>query len=489
MSSQDRGGRRRSREHVFHGRDSRGRSDRGRGDHSRGGPVRGDQGHGRGFQSDGNQRGNYQNVDHQGGGPRGGRGTAFSQEARGSPSAGRGSPSRGRGSSATGRDFGVHRSILPLGLFNHSRLNDARPLNNTVPPPSPEVTTAEDAIQRNKLSGQDLGVSGLQLAENGPFRPGYGTKGQSVVLWANYFELGTGRELQLHCYSIQVQPEATGKKLKQIINLTLTQPGFYESRDQIVTDFKSLLVACTSLNLGDSMVRYQAEDEAEPRPNAQVYTVSVQANAAHNVSDLVTHLQSTTVNTTYTDKDRLLQALNILLGHYAKASAAIATIGASKSFNFLRPSNLSSTSLGGGLFALRGFFSSVRVAACRVLININVSHGAFYDAVPLDQLMQRHSSGNMGLARLESFLKGLQVRVTHLDNGGAASSRTRIRTIKGLAHVEDGRGQEDPPAVERFGAGPQDVHFFRRSTPAGHNGRYMSVYDHFRQSMPFIRSF
>ena len=52
---------------------------------------------------------------------------------------------------------------------------------------------------------------------------------------------------------------------------------------------------------------------------------------------------------------------------------------------------------------LRGFFSSVRVATSRILVSVNVSHGAIYDAIPLDQLIRKYDMGNR--VRLQSFLR------------------------------------------------------------------------------------
>jgi eukaryotic translation initiation factor 2C len=46
--------------------------------------------------------------------------------------------------------------------------------------------------------------------------------------------------------------------------------------------------------------------------------------------------------------------------------------------------------LSAGLEAIRGFFSSVRLATCRVLVNINVRHDAFYRADPLPSLMMSY---------------------------------------------------------------------------------------------------
>ncbi|KAK7397876.1 hypothetical protein QQX98_012754 [Neonectria punicea] len=63
--------------------------------------------------------------------------------------------------------------------------------------------------------------------------------------------------------------------------------------------------------------------------------------------------------------------------------------------------------------AVRGFFTSVRAATARVLININVSYSAFYQEGPLEQFILRFGD-QKGLFKLEAFLKRLRIRTTYL---------------------------------------------------------------------------
>ncbi len=176
---------------------------------------------------------------------------------------------------------------------------------------------------------------------------------------------------------LPVQPTATGKKLSQIIKLLLGLPEYGESRDGIVTDFKSTLISRKRLSPDavEFAIQYRAEGEDEPRANAQTYRLRVEETGTLTVSELTDYLTSTNVNTGYADKLPVLQALNIFLGHYAKSSPTVTTVGNSKSFSLTQASP--KWDLGAGLSALRGFFSSVRVATCRILVNINVRHGAF----------------------------------------------------------------------------------------------------------------
>ncbi|KAL9131513.1 MAG: hypothetical protein Q9217_000592 [Psora testacea] len=344
------------------------------------------------------------------------------------------------------------------------------PSDGSIPPPSAQVTKVEDNFQKVLSSGETLGLAGLKLDAKFPYRPGYGTKGQKVVLWTNYFEMIPHPDLCLYRYNVAVQPAATGKKLDQIVKLLLELPRYARFQGDIVTDFKSTLVSRKRLHADaeESAFPYRAEGEDEPRDNAQTYKLRVEETGILTVSELTDYLTSTNVSTAYTEKLPLLQALNIFLGHYAKASPGVATIGSSKSFSLA--SNSARWDLGAGVSALRGFFSSVRVATCRILVNINVSHGVFYDAIPLDQLIQKYGSANQfNRAKVQAFLKGVRVRVTHLGEkkNKAGESVPRVKTIFGLANKSDGASLAHPPRVQNFGVGPKEVEFFLNDSSTG----------------------
>lgn len=144
----------------------------------------------------------------------------------------------------------------------------------------------------------------------------------------------------------------------------------------------------------------------------------------------------------------------------------MSAIGSIKSFSLSQASP--KWDLGAGLYALRGFFSSVRVATCRILVNVNVSHAAFYDAIPLDQLVQKYGPANQfNRIKLQSFLKRVRVKVIHLaeKKNKAGESIPRVKTIFGLANKDDGHSLDHPPWVQSFGAGSKDVEFFLDDSP------------------------
>ena len=232
-------------------------------------------------------------------------------------------------------------------------------------------------------------------------------------------------------------------------------------------------------------VIYQGDGEDEPLTNAQTHQVRIGPKETFRVSDLTDYLSSTSLNTAYAERLEVVQALNILLCHYAKSHPAIATVGGSKSFA-INP-NTPTRDLGFGLHALRGFFSSIRVAACRILVNVNVSHGAFFDAIPLDRLLMKFApSVNFNRLKIQSFLKGVRVKVTHLREKKNKAGQTilRAKTICGLANIGDGRRLAHPPRAQTLGPGSKDVSFFLDDS-----NRYISVHECFEMGsyIPFLQ--
>lgn len=328
-------------------------------------------------------------------------------------------------------------------------------------------------------------------------------------------------DLVLYRYSVAIKPEAKGRKLRRIIEMMLESPGYDGLKNDIVTDFQQVLISRKKLGTDTAEVKlkYRAEDEDEPLPNADNYELHVEQTSSFSISDLLDYINSTNSTAIYADKLSMVTALNIFLGHYAKATPGITTVGSSKAYSL----SGDSWDLGSGLRALRGFFSSVRLATCRILVNVNVNHGALFDPLRLDRLMEKVSLWNQPV-KLQGFLKYVRVRTTHLPDkkNKAGVAIARFKTIAYLANTDDGHGTPHPPRVQKFGAGPKHVEFYLENSststpsssagpsagkPKGKNkgkakgggssqdlnptssqgGRYISVYDFFRTGMCSFR--
>ncbi|KAI8627031.1 Piwi-domain-containing protein [Xylariaceae sp. FL1651] len=415
------------------------------------------------------------------GGPRGGGGGP--RGGGGGPRGGGGGPRGGGGGSYRGGSSQVFSP--PRG----------------VPVPDPKVIETENSL----LSSKTAGLSGLSPAEDFPRRPSYGVKGTGLVLWANYFTLTPSSKLVLNQYSLSVSPAATGKKLSRIIQLALHSPELQGSRQDIVTDFKSTLITTLKIQEHTITVQYRAEGEDEPRDDALRYTVKMSYTKSLPVADLINYLASMNLSTQNEEKLSIIQAFNIVVNYHAKSNSGITTIGASKSFSL---TNADKWDLEAGLTAMRGFFTSVRAATARVLLNVNVSHAAFYQVGPLDGLISSFLRRN-SRPKLKAFLRRLRVKTNHLKERKNKSGQVieRAKTICGLATQNDGSRLGHPPRIRGFAPGPKDVEFWLdehpskdesssvpkgkkkgnkgappKGKPASSGGHYISVYDFFRNT-------
>ncbi|PIG89651.1 hypothetical protein AARAC_011813 [Aspergillus arachidicola] len=331
-------------------------------------------------------------------------------------------PERGRGGPTRPQGRGGAKTTIYL------------PPDGKIPPPNPTVRQTEDGIQ--KAIADPLTLRKLQLNCEYPPRPGYGTKGQPVVLWANYLNIIPDSNLILYRYAVDVRPSASGRKLAQIVRLVLEAPELSSVAANLVTDFKSTITSREKLPLTNNAiivpVLYRSELEDEPAEDA-TYNKAPLSDKAHQV---------------------------------------------------------------GGLTAIRGFFSSVRLAAGRVLVNVNVSHGASYNSGRLVDLIDTFQKANgKSLTALNEFLHGIQGRTLHLRERRNRSGELIIKpnTIHSLARRCDGTDLplNRKPEIQSFGAGSKGIKFWLEpcqapasgpaASPAG-PARLISVYVYFLET-------
>ena len=379
------------------------------------------------------------------------------------------------------------------------------------------MTEIENATQ------SALSLGKLSLNNKFPQRPAFGTEGKPVNLWANYVQLVVDPKLVLYSYEIKVNPDAVGKKLVQIVKLSLDLPELAELRSHIVTDFKSTLISRMKLPEPKSTegtkgtqpaggtitysVPYRAELEDEPKTNATTYKVQLKLTHTLTISNVIDYLTSSTLSSNEVETQPTIQALNIFLNHYSKTNTGLATIGTAKNFP-LRANYDGLGDLGYGLQVIRGFFASVRAATARILVNVNVSYGAFYKPGPLAVLMDQFRTWDK--VKLGKFVKGVRITPKHLKPKKNRSGQEILKrkTIIGLAVPKDGKGLPHPPKISGYGAGPKEVQFWieqKTSTsgkeakggkgskasksagqPSSTTGRYISVFDFFRQSRSIL---
>lgn len=395
------------------------------------------------------------------------------------------------------RSSGMKCSLLTRDTSN-ANLQHSDP--NTSITPDPAITKIEDDYMKGTA-----GIGALNLTATFPPRPGHGTLGQKLTVYANYFELKPVKDLNLTRYNVEVSPEATGKKLKRIFELLLEKPEFAG----VASEFKSLIISRNPLDIPDQYIteiEYLAEGQDEPKTNAQVYKVRVVTPTTLAVSDMMNFLSATTnTGPAFAQKYEVIQGLNALMGHPANAHPNVTSIGQNRHFKILPRTPANTHPLGGGLESLRGFFQSVRAATGRMLINVNVSHGIFLQPELLSNLYPQLGTG--ARHKLEIKIKRIRVAVTHLP--GTKNKKTglempRVKTIYGLASVNDGNGNPNPPQVSDFAAGPKNVKFWLSEVPPSApegtkppakgkkpaakglpTNAYVSVFDYFKHSKYF----
>jgi eukaryotic translation initiation factor 2C len=283
-----------------------------------------------------------------------------------------------------------------------------------------------------------------------------------VTLYANYLPLDLPKK-QIFRYHIDIAADSSGrsapvgKKARHIVRLLLNE-HFANEKNSIASDFRSTLISCVKLTEGKYDVRYKEDLEDDYPETPRVHTVTVQHTGEISPVDLVNYITSTDAGAMLESKEEIVAALNMIMGHHPKTDDGVVSVGANRHYS-LRPDTMESFNLGGGLSVLRGFFVSVRAATARVLLNVQVKYIACYNEGPLRNVIG--GFGNRNTYRLEKFLKGLRVHVTHIvRKNSRGEARPRIKPIHGLANRGDGGSSPNPPKFPRHGAGPDEVEFF-----------------------------
>ena len=249
----------------------------------------------------------------------------------------------------------------------------------------------------------------------------------------NHFEL-THDPIVLWHYGIIVRPEVKGPKLTQVIKIALGSDQYQILKSTIVTDFSAILLSVKKVprECQQIKIRYKSELENQASDNAKEYEISLDPIGIVDLSKAELYLQHMERSSSGLPIE---QALDIILGHHWKMSNDIAVINKRKAFT------INSTAAGydsyelatAHLIALRGFFSSVRMSQQNFLVNINVSHGAFYrDPTSLARLIQwLWNLPNVDNSKVSGLLRGLRVNSWHIQ---------RVWSIWGFPRNGDGHG-------------------------------------------------
>lgn len=325
-----------------------------------------------------------------------------------------------------------------------------------------------------------------------PTRPGYGTRGERVQLWANYVDLNIPIDLKFYRYEIETSPTVVGKKLERVVDLFINSDQMSDFRRDIVTDFKKTLISRKDLGSTKGQTfKVSYFGEHEERKDVVTHQVRLVFQYVLPVTNLLDYVKSNQLAKHYPQKLEMIQSLNIFLNHYTKSNPGLITLGANKTYPQAHKIDLDV-----GMQGLRGYFASVRLATNRVLVNVNITHSAFFREITLVDLMslfkarfEKHrpkanpDKGNEEmLFALHYFLQGVRV-MTKPYRGGAGLP---IKIIKGLATKRDCQNQENsdahPPQVIKFGANMNEIKVWVEPEAKGSSGEYVLLSKHLRES-------
>ncbi|KAF8065231.1 argonaute-like protein [Lyophyllum atratum] len=362
-------------------------ADRGRG---RGGPptgqgspdVRGGYGGGdRGGYRGGGDRGGYR-----GGGDRGGfRGRG---DFRGGEGRGRGGPPGGRGGGPR-EQGGVFAPNEPANI--DARLTDK------------SEQALVDALRNIKLERDDL-----------PLRPDFGTKGKQIKLRANFFPVKVPKG-PLYEYEVTITPtmNTTMRRVKRRIFQLAEQTRDWARKGlqgNVAHDHSTKLIAAKQLPQPLTItVPYYDEDEDGPKAGGKEYVLTIEFSRNIDTQGLLSYLAGQPQYRGY-DILPVISALNVILAAHPNRSGGSGVMVGRNRFFF--PSG-TPASLGGGLEAWKGFYSSVRPSHNQLMVNVNVCTTAFYIPGSLARAMMDFRNSSFG-ARVNVFVKGVRIKTTHL---------------------------------------------------------------------------
>jgi eukaryotic translation initiation factor 2C len=125
----------------------------------------------------------------------------------------------------------------------------------------------------------------------------------------------------------------------------------------------------------------------------------------------------------------VISALSVILAASRNRSAGDGVVLSRNKFfcnNSIHPSSAEApVSIGGGLQAWRGFYSSIRPAHKSLMVNVNLCTTAFYAVGNLAERMMEFMNASFG-ARPSAFARGVRVKTIHLGYK---------RTVKTVADI------------------------------------------------------
>ncbi|KAG9089375.1 hypothetical protein FRC06_001577, partial [Ceratobasidium sp. 370] len=268
-------------------------------------------------------------------------------------------------------------------------------------------------------SFKNLGVQESDL----PRRPDFGKAGQEIMLRTNYFPVEYGKST-IYDYEISVEPETGIKRImKRLLKLFMTSPEFAPYAASASHDNMRRLISLKKIPVTGAAqvfsisVTYFEEDEDGPNERSKNYRIALKLTTEHQTSEMTKYLGGTAGYDTF-DPQPMLSAFNILLAKYPSQHGVM--VGRNKWF-FPTPGQ--AKSLGTGLEAYQGFYSSVRPSFQQLMVNVNVATTAFHRPGNLAELFLEF--GLQRANQIPAFVYNLRIEMSH-------TGTRRRKAIKGV---------------------------------------------------------
>ncbi|RDB21860.1 Protein argonaute 1B [Hypsizygus marmoreus] len=251
----------------------------------------------------------------------------------------------------------------------------------------------------------------LKVKADRPLRPGYGTLGNPITLRANFFPVRVPKG-PIFDYNVEITPKTDINRLKiRIFQLLELSPVCTPLLPYIAHDRSQRLVAARKLPQPlDIQVPFYDDHETGPDANAKVYNVSIKFERELDTSQLTKYMDGKAAARDY-DPLPLVSALNLVLQQHASRNGV--RVGKNRYFF----PTAQRVSLGPGVEAVQGFYTSVRPTYKQLMVNVNVCMTAFIEPGNLaDALLafQRNSRGAM--PTLPKSMSRLRIRTQHLGH-------------------------------------------------------------------------
>lgn len=288
------------------------------------------------------------------------------------------------------------------------------------------------------------------IAEGDSIRPGFSTHGEPMILNANCLSL-TFDNCSIFCYRWRLSQvlgggckSPVGGKARRIFRQFLLEelPTYWPF---IATDYESQLFSCVRLPLAAQYhVKFPSSSQREDDPQKDTYLLT--CNECRDIRPSCI-LSSTARPDPETTLGLSSSVKTILSAHFRQQNSVISShpdrgmiVRATANDQFV---------LGRGFELVYHISFEPKFFYDHALVQFNVKSSVVYRPGPLQALFQQYQeTEDCDLYSLEMLLKGLLVKLVPFQRRG---------TITGLATMISNSAGLNPPRINHFGAGPDDV--------------------------------